>query len=219
MPDPNGEQGGTIANVVRTSLDLEPGTYCGGLYITGQAVVSLKPGVYVMKDGPLIVDANATLRGSEVGFYFTGDKGGLLFDRGSTIALSARLGGPMEGILMAEAPTVDHPVDPLMSLAPATRDAIGPTPPGMGASAPMRTYRIISDHARSLTGTLYLPSGRIVIDASQPVADMSHYTIVVARQINLFKGSTLILNANYAASPVPVPKGLGPVAGRILLTK
>ena len=83
----------------------------------------------------------------------------------------------------------------------------------------MRTYRILSDNARTMLGTIYLPAGRLVIDASRPVADQSAYTVIVAQQINLYEGPNLVLNANYGATSVPVPKGVGPVSGRLLLTQ
>ncbi len=45
----------------------------------------MRPGIYVFKDGPLIVKDNATLTGTDVGFYFVGDKAGLLFDKKTTV--------------------------------------------------------------------------------------------------------------------------------------
>ncbi len=83
----------------------------------------------------------------------------------------------------------------------------------------MRTYRIVSDNARKMLGTIYLPVGRVVIDASKPVADQSAYTVVVAQQVNLYEGPNLYLNASYGATSVPVPPGVGPVSGRLLLSK
>ena len=83
----------------------------------------------------------------------------------------------------------------------------------------MRLYRIVSDNARTMLGTIYLPAGRVVIDASRPVADQSAYTVIVAQQVNLYEGPNLVLNANYAGTSVPVPKGVGPVSGKLLLTQ
>ena len=78
----------------------------------------------------------------------------------------------------------------------------------------MRTYRIVSDNARNLLGTIYLPAGRLVIDAKRPVADRSAYTIIVARQVELFDGPNLYLNTNYSGSDIPVPQGVGPSTHR-----
>src|SRR3954454_1839603 len=75
-----------IIGVVQT---LQPGVYCGGLKITSGADVTLASGVYIVKDGPLIVDKGATLRGANVGFYLTGPGSNLTFAADSTISLSA----------------------------------------------------------------------------------------------------------------------------------
>ena len=83
----------------------------------------------------------------------------------------------------------------------------------------MRTYRIISDNARTILGTIYLPAGRVVIDAKKPVGDQSAYTVIVARMINLYDGPNLMLNAQYGATDVPVPKGVGPSSADTQLTQ
>ncbi|MGH1589184.1 hypothetical protein ACRBEV_13485 [Methylobacterium phyllosphaerae] len=201
-------------------LTLDPGTYCGGLQIKKNAVVVMNPGIYVFKDGPLIVRDKASLTASGVGFYFSGDKGGLLFDKDTTISLTAPTSGEMAGLLMAEQTTVSSPLDPaLIANALDLGVSIPPTPLPLGQTKPMRTYRIISNNARTMLGTIYLPSGRLVIDANQPVADQSAYTVVVAQQVNLYEGPNLYLNANYDATSVPVPKGVGPVGGKLLITQ
>jgi hypothetical protein len=35
--------------------------------------------------------------------------------------------------------------------------------------------------------------GRLIVDSSRPVADQSAYTVIVARQINLYEGPNLHL--------------------------
>jgi hypothetical protein len=207
------------ANPIAISTTLDPGTYCGGLHITKNAVVTMRPGIYVMKDGPLIVDKNATLSGADIAFYFTGNNSGLLFDKKTTINLSAPTSGIMAGLLIAENPAVTLPIDPALAVDTLLGDVITPTPPPLAASKPMRTYRIISDNARTMLGTIYLPAGRLVIDSQRPVADLSAYTVVVAQQINLYEGPNLYLNADYNRSSVPVPKGVGPVSGRLVISQ
>ncbi|GJE12237.1 hypothetical protein FOHLNKBM_3284 [Methylobacterium longum] len=58
-----------------------------------------------------------------------------------------------------------------------------------------------------------------MIDSHKPVADQSAYTVVVAQQVNLYEGPNLYLNANYDATSVPVPKGVGPISGMVLMTQ
>ena len=56
-----------------------------------------------------------------MGFYFTGDKGGLLFDKDTTISLTAPTSGEMAGLLMAEQTTVSarstRPSSPMPSIS------------------------------------------------------------------------------------------------------
>ncbi|MFC6742084.1 TadE/TadG family type IV pilus assembly protein [Methylobacterium tardum] len=219
IPASANSKGDTSKNLADQSTPLSPGTYCGGLHITKNAIVSLQPGIYVMKDGPLIVDKNGSLSGIDVGFYFTGNKGGLLFDQKTAISLAAPTTGVMAGLLMMEERAVSDPVDPTLDVVQDILAPTSPTPPPLGATKPMRTYRIISDNARTMLGTIYLPAGRVVIDAKKPVADQSAYTVIVAQQVNLYKGPNLYLNANYDATSVPVPKGVGPISGKLLITQ
>ena len=98
-----------------------------------------------MKDGPLYVAEGARLSGRGVGFFFSGDDATLYFDSSSSISLSAPSDGLLAGLLFFE--------------DPAARDA--------------RLFSILSDDARELTGTIYLPGGTLVVDADRPIADQS----------------------------------------------
>jgi hypothetical protein len=192
---------------------LRPGVYCNGLKITDGAVVTLAKGTYIVKDGPLIVDRGGTLQGTDVAIYLKGRGANLTFAAASTINLSAPKDGPLAGILIFDDPTG----------APAL--AIPPFPlpiPILGGllgagSGPPREHKILSDNARLLLGTIYMPKGRLIVDASKPIADKSAYTVLVVQRIDLHDGPNLVLNSDYSATEVPVPKGVGPV-GQILLT-
>ncbi|MBY0256965.1 TadE/TadG family type IV pilus assembly protein [Methylobacterium sp.] len=208
-------------NVVSRRTTLRPGTYCGGLHITRGAQVTLEPGIYVMKDGPLVVDMAGSITGANVGFYFAGLQTGLLFDKTSFIDLTAPKDGDMAGLLFFEERTplasLTSSVTSLVRLLPLDGKGLAKPPPGGGLVA--REYRIISDNARNLLGTIYLPIGRLVIDANKPIADMSAYTVIIARTINLYDGPNLMLNAQYGATDIPVPRGVGPSSADTQLTQ
>jgi hypothetical protein len=158
---------------------LNPGTYCG-LEIVNGASVTLAPGIYVFTAAPLIVKDNAKLIGDGVGLYFTGDAATFLFEPESTIDLKAPKSGPLAGLLVF-----------------ASRQQT--------SSA---SYRILSNNARVLIGTIYIPNGELRIDATNPVADQSAYTAIVASTMRLYGGPHLILNTNYSETEVPVPDGI-----------
>ncbi len=167
-----------------TTMNLSPGTYCGGLKVTNGARVNLTPGTYIFRGGPLEVGNGGTLTGVNVALHFSGDDASLQFDPDSSISLTAPNKGDMAGLLITE----DR----------RNRDS--------------EKYNILSNDARTLLGTIYLPRGRLYVGAGKPVADQSAYTIVVARMFNLSEGPTMVLNTNYGSTDVPVPDGVGPGA-------
>ena len=194
---------------------LQPGTYCGGLKVTNAANVTLAGGIYIVTGGPLLVDKGSTLTGSHVGIYLGGANANLAFDTDSTINLSAPSSGPLAGILVYD--------DPSGAAAPATPLASGLACNSMAKKAqykaPPRQHQIFSNNAQNLTGTIYMPKGEILIDASQPIAAYSAYTVLVVGQLHLCAGPTLVLNTNYSATDVPVPRGVGPYSAKVSLTK
>ncbi|MFN0217876.1 MAG: TadE/TadG family type IV pilus assembly protein [Hyphomicrobium sp.] len=185
---PEPDVGGCIANpsilpVLPTTL--EPGTYCGGIEIKFGANVILKPGIYVIKDGPLLVANGSRMSGDGVGFYFTGDNATFKFENSTHISLTAPISGPMAGLLMFES---------------RSRPTSG-------------TFELMSDDAPLLLGTIYLPQGELRVDAGSPIAYESAYTAIVARAIRLYGGPHLVLNTSYDSSDVPVPSGIKGVGG------
>ena len=182
---------------------LQPGVYCGGLTVTNGAVVTLNPGIFVFKDGPLLVDGAASLKGSGVSIFMKGANANLTFATASTIHLTASKSGPLSGILIYD--------DPTGTAAPeksGKHAKVGKSP---------REHSILSDDARMLLGTIYMPKGRLIIDATKPVADRSAYTVLVVQQLDLYEGPNLVLNTDYRASDVPIPEGVGPYGGKIVL--
>jgi hypothetical protein len=201
-----------ISGVVRT---LQPGVYCKGLKITAGAQVTLTSGVYIIKDGPLVVDKAATLTGAQVGIYLTGPGSNLTFATDSTISLSAPKDGPLAGLLIYD--------DPNGASAPAIPAVPLPIPVVGGLvedlfKGPPREHKILSDNARMLLGTIYMPHGRLIIDANKPIADKSAYTVLVVQRVDLHAGPNLVLNSDYSATDVPVPPGVGPYGNSVKLT-
>jgi hypothetical protein len=168
---------------------LYPGTYCGGLTVTDLSTVTMAAGQYIIKDGPLVVTNGATMHGVNAGFYFTGAGALLNLDSLSNISLTAPASGTMAGMLFWE-------------------DRFAPS----GG-----VHQIVSNNARTLLGTIYLPVNRLHVAANAPVADHSAYTVVVANQFSLSEGPTLVLNTNYGATNIPVPNGVGPGGTTILI--
>jgi hypothetical protein len=173
------------------STTLSPGTYCGGLRITDGADVTLRPGVYILKDGPLDIDDDATLKGDGVGFYLTGKGSVLAIDSDSTVALEAMTSGPMAGLLMFE-------------------DRAQPT---------SAHHRLLADDAQVMVGTIYLSRGELEIGGSSQVGTSSAYTVIVVRQLTLTEGPRVVLNTDYGLRDVPVPEGIKGTSQPVALVK
>ena len=163
-------------------MKLKPGVYCGGINVAG-GDVELEPGVYILNNGPLIVTMNGTLSGENVGFFLTGDVGvsTIQFLPSSNISLTAPKTGDMAGLLFYEDKNILFKVP----------------------------HRIASNNARNLVGTFYLPSSTLTIDAKNPIADQSDFTVIIARKFDMKNGPELVLNTDYESSPIPVPAGVG----------
>ncbi len=164
---------------ITTSRSLMPGTYCG-LTITGGAQVKLSPGTYVIKDGPLVVNKGAGIFGDGVGFYLTGKMASLNLDADSTVSLEAPTTGSMAGLLIF-----------------ASRE-----------NTRGNQHKIYSERAQVMVGTVYIPTGELLVDGSAQVGGDSAYTAIVAETIRLYGGPHIVLNSNYDETDVPVPEGI-----------
>ena len=202
----------SIAQKVTGAVTLWPGTYCLGLTISGNAQATFMPGTYVFDNGPLIVTDTASLIGQNVALYFTGNAGGMRLDPDTTINLTAPRDGPYAGMLMLEDRSLGIPIP--LPPGPTGLPVLAPL-----GSPPMRQYRITSDNAPTLLGTIYLPAGRLIIDAKRPVSDRSAFTVIVARQLELNSGPNLYLNTDYGSTDIPVPDGVGPKTGAVALRR
>lgn len=172
------------------SATLYPGTYCGGLMIAKGAKVFLKPGVYVMRDGPLWTIGLTEIVGENVGFYFEGDTA--VFDIGldSVISLTAPKSGPLAGILMFE-----------------------------DRNAPInRTFTMRSKNAEKMEGVIYLPNGKLFVDKASRVGQTSKWSAIIARQLEIGNGPQIQINSDYGGSTVPVPAGVKGTSNRVYLT-
>ena len=179
-----GDLVGTLAPglLVTGKTELQPGVYCGGLNIVG-GDVKLKPGTYILNNGGLVVANGGKLEGENVGFYLTGALGlsTIQFAPSSTVSLTAPKTGDMAGMLFFE-----------------DRDVLFKFP-----------HIIASNNARNLVGTIYLPGNTLEINSTDPIADQSDYTVIIARQFEMKDGPELVLNTDYENSPIPVPEGVG----------
>lgn len=191
--------------VVKSRKTLKPGVYCGGLKIEGRGKAKLKPGVYIIKDGPLLVKGKGELKGKSVGFFLTGDDSIFKFDEDTKIDLKAPIDGIMAGLLFFEDQNVTYSF-----VFNQNKSSKAPLPPDV------RQHQISSNNAKQLLGTIYLSRSILLVDADASVAQDSAYTAIVVGRLWLQQGPNLVLNANYSVTDVPVPAGLAGGFSRLI---
>jgi len=73
---------------VSANTTLTPGTYCGGIKITGSANVTFSPGVYYIQNGDFTIANSANVTGNGVTFLISGQNSNLNFTTTGTITMS-----------------------------------------------------------------------------------------------------------------------------------
>ena len=145
----------TGASFSGTGITISPGVYCGGLTITGDDV-TLHPGLYVIKDGPLKIGAT-NLSGLGVTFLLTGDGTSINLAGKASLNLSAPDTGPLAGLAIAEDRTTGTSGTPVS--------------------------KVTGNGAITIEGAVYLPSQRIQISGKGLGDKYSPYLQIVAKQI------------------------------------
>jgi hypothetical protein len=79
---------------------LDPGVYCGGLELRG--TVTLRPGLYVVRDGALTTGGQSAVRGEGVSFYLTGQGASFDLFGGAEMRLVAPMTGEQQGMLVVQ---------------------------------------------------------------------------------------------------------------------
>ena len=72
---------------------------------------------------------------------------------------------------------------------------------------------INSKRVERLEGAIYVPNAILEIGGTNDVARRSAWTVIVAASLMLTGSPNVFINADYGASDVPVPGGVGPRPG------
>jgi hypothetical protein len=185
LPKPTVERCNGNGNGKRTSVGpgetamLTPGTFCGGLNIQGTA--TLAPGVYVINDGELSINAQARLEGTGVTFYLTGSKSGFTFNGGASISVSAPTSGTYGGIVIFQDP-----------------DAVG-------ANGRKIENTLNGGADTIINGAIYTKNQAIRINGSSGFGQNSRYMPVVADTVTITGSTRMRVDVEGVEMAAPLP--------------
>jgi hypothetical protein len=172
-----------VPDVLNGTFHLAPGVHCGEFKMAGDSVLVLDPGEHWFLEGKLEMKGNSRLEGNDVVLFFD-RKSKFDFKDHSTVNLDGRKRGAWAGMVM------------------------------VAARGNTQDFGISSDHVESLLGVIYVPDAQLIVEGGKAdIARDSAWTVIVARSLQLKGGPSLIINANYASTDVPVPTGVGPRDG------
>ncbi|MHB2170115.1 TadE/TadG family type IV pilus assembly protein [Alsobacter sp. R-9] len=160
----------------KKNVKLNPGTYCGGLDIKGDA--QLQPGTYIIKDGPLQISSQSNVSGSEVLFVLTGKSAGFTINGGASIDLKASTSGNYANILIFQDKNSN-----------------------VGAG-----NTINGDSNTKLQGGIYTPTQTVTLNGSGSFGQSNVYMPVVADQIKLTGNATTQADVTKLSTPADVAR-------------
>jgi|GEM_PF-1216765 Flp pilus assembly protein TadG len=157
---------------------LQPGVYCGGVNIKKGIVELVDGGLYVFRDGPLDVQAHATLKGEEVAIVFDGDDTTrLVTQAGADIITSARTTGSFRGLAFAQ-----HP-----------------------SSVPASENLVIGGGEIEINGIMYFPKQPLKVTGNGDIGTNAAQFAIIADTISIEGNGQLRIKIgqNYATTGLP----------------
>jgi Putative Flp pilus-assembly TadE/G-like len=175
QPPPLGTCKAAVNDGSSSPLSLSPGTYCGGIKVSGSGSVTFSPGVYILDGGGLTLTGSGAVTGSGVMFYNTFDSThpfapvDITSGSSSPTTLSAPSSGPYQGLLIFES-----------------------------RSAPASTDSITGSTNLNLVGNLYFKNSTLDLTGSGSSTDVA----VVANQL-VMTGSGNFNETNLSSASGP----------------
>ncbi|MEQ9316423.1 MAG: Tad domain-containing protein [Henriciella sp.] len=156
------------------STSLSPGIYCGGMQIRARNV-KLEPGIYIIREGGLKIDASGTVEADGVTFIFQGMIGQIDIKGDSGLSIKAPTTGDTAGIAFAE----------LDGLLPANRK--------------MRVRGELD-----VEGVIYMPSYDIEFTQGGGGRTKSPYLQIVANSLWVAGDGKLAIDFNMDETDLPI---------------
>jgi Flp pilus assembly protein TadG len=155
---------------------LQPGVYCGGLDLQGD--VTLKAGLYVIKDGPLNMNSQGSIIGNGVTFYLIGTNAGFDINGGAKLELSPTTDGPYKGLLIVQ-----------------DRDS--------NVSA---TSKLNGNSTTDLKGAIYAPTQLVRMNGNGTFGQTSPFMPLIADRVIMTGNTTANVDASSVNLVAPLPR-------------
>ena len=156
---------------------MDPGVYCGNTVLKPQAIVEMRPGTYIFRDGYLEVQAQSSLTGSGVSLFFVGNNTSLQVRGGGSIDLKAPATGDLAGFVI---------VDRLW--------------PGYNS---IRESEIQGGGRVKLEGVVYAPQWKLNIGGNGELNEESDYLAIVADSFYMEGNGKLFVTSNATKADLP----------------
>jgi Flp pilus assembly protein TadG len=155
---------------------LQPGVYCGGLDLQGD--VTLKAGLYVIKNGPLSMNSQGSITGQEVTFYLMGANAGFDIAGGAKLELSPTTDLPYKGLLIVQ-----------------DRNS------NVGA-----TSKLNGNATTLLKGAIYAPTQLVRMNGNGTFGQNSPFMPLIAERVILTGNATANVDASSVDLVAPLPR-------------
>jgi Flp pilus assembly protein TadG len=163
----------------QAAVTLNPGVYCGGISIVGQAEVTFAPGFYVIKDGTLSASGGGKLTGDGVTFFLTGNGAGVDLGGVTTTHFTAASTGPFPGFVFF--------LDP--------------------SAAAAKSSQVSGTAELFFEGIVYLPSQPLTVTGSSGVFAPSPFTMYIADTIKV-AGNAMVVKSDPKKTNVALPTAM-----------
>ncbi len=174
---PDGACNVTNLELKKGTHTLSPGVYCGGIRIRVQAEVTMQPGTYLIKDGELSIDAQASLTGNGVTIVFRGSDTRLNVKSGSNFVVKAPATGTYAGFVL---------VDRRLSASSSVRETV-----------------IQGGGRIKMEGILYAPQWRMNISGNGEINQESQYFAMIADHFYMEGNGKLHVKSDAVAVNLP----------------
>jgi hypothetical protein len=162
-------------------VTLYPGTYCDGLYLYNKNV-TFSPGVYVMKDGPFILDHGTNVHAEDVTVVLQGEKAVFKVNEGTKGYFKAPATGQFAGLAFFQD---THTGSKNFKTLPTGEMSIA------------RGSNI------TVVGIVYLPEQKLAFRGGSLLKNQAPATSFIGYQISIGDGSNVQVSVDHAAAGIP----------------